>query len=135
MIPYPTAAAALVMTLLTSVSSSPSLRGLTSGAKLNTLAQENGKIWFGTAADIPGPEQEDLDYMTILNDTGIFGQLTPANYMKASCGVIALNMKLIMLSLSILSLNKINSTTLGGMSFFELPKRRGSAFAVTIWSG
>lgn len=49
---------------------------------LNNIAQQNGKLWFGTAADIPGPEQQDLEYMTILNDTRIFGAITPANYMK-----------------------------------------------------
>jgi endo-1,4-beta-xylanase len=49
---------------------------------LNHLAQDHHKIWFGTAADIPGPEQDDVGYMTVLNDTKIFGQLTPANYMK-----------------------------------------------------
>jgi endo-1,4-beta-xylanase len=49
---------------------------------LNHLAQKEGKLWFGTAADIPGPEQSDVNYMTILNDTKIFGEITPANYMK-----------------------------------------------------
>lgn len=43
----------------------------------------NGKLWFGTATDIPGiGEHANVDYMTILNDTNIFGQLTPANSMK-----------------------------------------------------
>jgi hypothetical protein len=49
---------------------------------LNSLAQKAGKLWFGTAADIPGPEQSDVNYMKILNDTKIFGEITPANYMK-----------------------------------------------------
>lgn len=49
---------------------------------LNSLAQKEGKLWFGTAIDIPGPEQSDVNYMTILNDTSIFGEITPANYMK-----------------------------------------------------
>jgi len=49
---------------------------------LNDLAHTKGKLWFGTAADIPGPEQSDVEYMTILNDTNIFGEITPANYMK-----------------------------------------------------
>ena len=51
---------------------------------LNQIAQANGKLWFGTAADIPGPEQNNVEYMTILNDTKIFGEVTPANYMKVS---------------------------------------------------
>lgn len=49
---------------------------------LNSLAQQHGKLWFGTAADIPGPEQQNVEYMNILNDTEIFGAVTPANYMK-----------------------------------------------------
>ena len=31
---------------------------------LNDLAQATGKAYFGTAADIPGPEQQDNAYMT-----------------------------------------------------------------------
>ena len=49
---------------------------------LNDYAKAAGKIYFGTAADIPGPEQQDVAYMTQLNNTHDFGQLTPANYMK-----------------------------------------------------
>ena len=49
---------------------------------LNDYAQETGKVYFGTAADIPGPEQQDDAYMEQLNNTHDFGQLTPANYMK-----------------------------------------------------
>ena len=50
---------------------------------LNDYAKAAGKTYFGTAADIPGPEQQDVAYMTQLNNTHDFGQLTPANYMKA----------------------------------------------------
>jgi len=49
---------------------------------LNDLIRAKGKLWFGTATDIPGPEQQDQEYMTILNNTHLFGQLTPANSMK-----------------------------------------------------
>ena len=49
---------------------------------LNDYAKETGKAYFGTAADIPGPEQQDDAYMEQLNNTHDFGQLTPANYMK-----------------------------------------------------
>ena len=52
---------------------------------LNDLAKATGKVYFGTAADIPGPELSDVGYMTVLNNTHEFGQLTPANYMKVSC--------------------------------------------------
>lgn len=57
----------------------------TASPYLNDLAQSQGKLWFGTAADIPGTgEDTNQEYQTILNDTDIFGQLTPANSMKVS---------------------------------------------------
>ena len=50
---------------------------------LNELAQQNGKLWFGTAADIPGTnETSDAGYMAIVTNERIFGELTPANMMK-----------------------------------------------------
>ena len=50
---------------------------------LNDYAKAAGKVYFGTAADIPGTaEQDGVAYMTQLNNTHDFGQLTPANYMK-----------------------------------------------------
>ena len=52
---------------------------------LNDLAKATGKLYLGTAADIPGPELSDVGYMTVLNNSHEFGQLTPANYMKACC--------------------------------------------------
>ncbi|KAH8765166.1 penicillium Canescens endo-1,4-beta-xylanase Xyle [Hyaloscypha finlandica] len=52
-------------------------------AYLNDLAQDNGKLWFGTAADIPGTaEQTDKDYLRILTNPKNFGEITPANMMK-----------------------------------------------------
>jgi len=51
---------------------------------LNTAATAKGKAYFGTAVAIPGSETSDNEYMTILNDTSIFGQLTPGNAMKVS---------------------------------------------------
>ncbi|KAL9109760.1 MAG: hypothetical protein Q9227_005629 [Pyrenula ochraceoflavens] len=55
--------------------------------ELNDLAKGIGKLYFGTATDIPpvddqGAELYDNGYMTILNDTHMFGQRTPANIMK-----------------------------------------------------
>lgn len=51
---------------------------------LNELAQQHGKLWFGTAADIPGTnETSDAGYMAIVTNEKIFGELTPANMMKA----------------------------------------------------
>ena len=56
---------------------------------LNQLAQKHGKLWFGTAADIPlltdgagTTETTDQAYLTIFNDTRVFGEVTPANAMK-----------------------------------------------------
>lgn len=51
-------------------------------AFLNVLARADQKLWFGTAADIPGPELQDEGYMDILTDRRIIGEITPANYMK-----------------------------------------------------
>ncbi len=52
---------------------------------LNDLAQDQGKLWFGTAADIPGTaEQTDNDYLRILTSNRNFGEITPANMMKVS---------------------------------------------------
>lgn len=50
---------------------------------LNEAAQATGKIWFGTAADIPGTrERGDHYYMKEFNNTLDFGEATPANIMK-----------------------------------------------------
>jgi endo-1,4-beta-xylanase len=50
---------------------------------LNSLAQDNGKLWLGTAADIPGTaEQTDKEYLRILENPKNFGEITPANMMK-----------------------------------------------------
>ncbi|KAJ5635839.1 Endo-1-4-beta-xylanase D [Penicillium longicatenatum] len=52
-----------------------------SNVDLNTLAQRAGKLWFGTAADIPGTaETTDQAYLKILRQN--FGEITPANAMK-----------------------------------------------------
>ncbi|TFK48163.1 endo-1,4-beta xylanase [Heliocybe sulcata] len=52
----------------------------TSTAKLHTLATAAGKKYFGTAVD--GPDLNDAAYLKILNDKGMFGQVTAANAMK-----------------------------------------------------
>ncbi|OJJ50009.1 hypothetical protein ASPZODRAFT_57984 [Penicilliopsis zonata CBS 506.65] len=49
---------------------------------LNSEAQAKGKLWFGTAVDTTSAEVDNSDYMTIFNDTNIFGQTTPGNTMK-----------------------------------------------------
>ena len=54
---------------------------------LNVLAKQQHKLWFGTAADIPqtneNVEQTDAAYLSILTNPNIFGEMTPANIMKA----------------------------------------------------
>lgn len=50
---------------------------------LNDAAKQAGKLWFGTAADIPGTdESSDKYYMKEFNNTNDFGEATPANIMK-----------------------------------------------------
>lgn len=50
---------------------------------LNDAAKAAGKLWFGTAADIPGTgEESDKYYMREFNNTHDFGEATPANIMK-----------------------------------------------------
>ena len=50
---------------------------------LNDLARVAGKLYFGSATDQPGTgEDTNILYQEILNETKIFGQITPANYMK-----------------------------------------------------
>lgn len=50
---------------------------------LDDAAKAAGKLWFGTAADIPGTgELEDVYYMAQFNNTHDFGEATPANIMK-----------------------------------------------------
>ena len=56
----------------------------TSKFGLNDAAKQAGKLWFGTAADIPGDETSDKYYMKEFNNTHDFGEATPANIMKAS---------------------------------------------------
>ncbi|KAL9623478.1 MAG: hypothetical protein Q9160_002158 [Pyrenula sp. 1 TL-2023] len=55
--------------------------------ELNDYALEAGKLYFGTASDIPpvddqGAELYDQAYMALLNDSHMFGQRTPANIQK-----------------------------------------------------
>lgn len=53
------------------------------GYGLNDAAKKAGKLWFGTAADIPGTQEpEDFYYMQEFNNTHDFGEATPANTMK-----------------------------------------------------
>ena len=63
--------------------SSSAANSPTSPPYLNELAVKAGKLYLGTATDQPGTgEDTDLTYQSILNDTRIFGQITPANGMK-----------------------------------------------------
>jgi endo-1,4-beta-xylanase len=50
---------------------------------LNDAAKQAGKLWFGTAADIPGTgEAQDPFYMREFKNQHDFGEATPANIMK-----------------------------------------------------
>ncbi|THU87259.1 glycoside hydrolase family 10 protein [Dendrothele bispora CBS 962.96] len=52
----------------------------TSNAKLHTVAKAAGKLYFGSATD--NPELTNVQYISILNDSATFGQITPANSLK-----------------------------------------------------
>ncbi|KAJ7057028.1 endo-1,4-B-xylanase A [Mycena amicta] len=53
----------------------------TSTVKSNTVAKSlGGKLYFGSATD--NPELPDTAYVAKLNDTTLFGQITPGNSMK-----------------------------------------------------
>lgn len=56
-----------------------------SSAQLNELAKAAGKLYFGTATD--NPELSNSTYISILDDTREFGQLTPSNGMKVPRGL------------------------------------------------
>ncbi|KAK7692645.1 hypothetical protein QCA50_004278 [Cerrena zonata] len=69
-----------VLTFALSVSSAPNARPK---LELNTLAKQNHKLYFGTASN-NAEFINDTDYRRIIQDTGMFGQLTPAHGMKWS---------------------------------------------------
>ncbi|KAI9692341.1 MAG: hypothetical protein M1822_006572 [Bathelium mastoideum] len=54
----------------------------TSSPYPNTAAKAKGKLWFGSAIDTTTAEVSDTEYMTIFNNSDIFGQTTPGNTMK-----------------------------------------------------
>ena len=49
---------------------------------LDIAAKAAGKLWFGTAANIPGIEENDQYYMEELANWSDFGGVTPANAQK-----------------------------------------------------
>jgi hypothetical protein len=79
-------ASAPSMSSTTTVASTPSCQGYfepLAAPYLNDLAVAAGKLWFGSATDQPGTgEDTNILYQEILNDTHIFGGITPANGMK-----------------------------------------------------
>ena len=52
----------------------------TSTAKLNTLAQSIGKLYFGSAVD--NNDLPNATYVSIFDDSTMFGQTTATNSMK-----------------------------------------------------
>lgn len=75
----PLAFASLLALVQTSVAQT-SRSASTATVALDTAAKTAGKLYFGTATD--NPELTDTAYVTILNNTAMFGQLTPGNSMK-----------------------------------------------------
>ena len=56
-------------------------RGNSNLPNINLLAKQAGKLWFGTAADIPGTaETTNPTYLQLLKRN--FGEVTPANSLK-----------------------------------------------------
>ena len=54
--------------------------GPTPTTGLHNLSKAAGKLYFGSALD--GPGLNDQPYLDILSDTSEFGQITPANALK-----------------------------------------------------
>lgn len=82
-----TAAAVATLAIIQagSVGALPQRPPPSSGPYLNQLAQQHGKLWLGTAADIPDTIQTtDEAYLAILLNDKNFGEFTPANEMKVS---------------------------------------------------
>ena len=71
----------LLAAFAASASAAPVIKSWFGPSQYATLA---GKLYFGTAINIPGPsgELEDSEYMTMFNNSNMFGQATPANIMK-----------------------------------------------------
>ena len=103
---------------------------------LNDLAKAKGKLWFGSATDQPGTgEDTDIAYQTILNNTDIFGQLTPANYMKVRISMLRRGPVLTYHSSLPRSQSRMSSTTLVAMLSSTSPKTTANSSAVTTSSG
>lgn len=73
--------AAPVASFSASASSSGAIPDATSTATpLHNAATAAGKLYFGSATD--NGELDDADYLAILSDSTMFGQITPGNSMK-----------------------------------------------------
>ncbi|CAL1716981.1 unnamed protein product [Somion occarium] len=66
--------------LLSTISLAAAAPQAVAATELNAIAQQLGKLYFGTATD--NPELTDAAYTAILNDRNMFGQITAANSMK-----------------------------------------------------
>lgn len=103
-------------------------------SELNDYAKAIGKVYFGTAADIPGPGLQDNAYLAVLNNTHEVGQLTPTNYMKVfvPLGVPAHIEYAKNTSTSLPSRNVMSSTTPAATTSSTSPPRTTGSFAATI---
>ena len=107
---------------------------------LNEAAKNIGKLWFGTAADIPGTaELSDRYYMKEFNNTLDFGEATPANVMKVSesFGDIEISNADLLIPNSSCSPNprRASSTSPAETTSSTSPKQRAKRSAATTSSG
>lgn len=81
-----TIAASVILAFVSIISAAPlQTRSVPNPHFLHDIAVKNGKLYFGSATDQPGTgEVKNHQYQSILNDTRMFGQITPANSMKGA---------------------------------------------------
>lgn len=142
-----TSSSVTVKTTTTSSSStatqSTTLLATATGSKgLDDYARKAGKLYFGTAADIPGTnETTDKYYRAELANRDDWGQVTPANAMKVSLALFILSwrLKILMGYTSGFSpnLNKGFLITQKQINFFRLLLlfQATDALGVIIWCG
>lgn len=137
------AAVTAALALFHEASSAPATNGI--ATNLNELAKQKGKLWFGTAADIPqtneNAEQTDKTYLSILTDPRIFGEMTPANIMKVSLMFSTAAIKfgfenvLMIVSLNTQNPHKTSSTSPAATTSSTSPNHPGPKSGATTSSG
>ena len=107
---------------------------------LNQLAHAAGLRYFGSAADIPGPEQQDAAYLKVLNNASDIGALVPTNYQKVCRSTLlkkAMGARADKMHSSgfTLSPSRTSSTSLVVISSPTSLKRTASMSDATTWFG